>query len=288
MNVEIIIDEPTIEVGESPIWHPDEGVLYWADISNGRLFRYDPATKTNSCCHDCEKISGITIQEDGSLLLFGQGGRLTAWIDGRTEVLHPGFEDESGFNDCTADPKGRVFAGMQPIEEAEDRPARPGRLTRIEPEGSHEFIDEGIEGPNGVAISGDRQRLYFVNTGEQSIYVYDYDEETGELGSRRRFIQADEGTPDGLAVDEEGGLWAAICGGGAVERYSPDGELLHRIEMPTNVVTSVTFGGQELETLYVTSLGAVWRAGMDDHAGCVFALKPGVKGRPEFRSRLSV
>jgi D-xylonolactonase len=284
MDIRIIIDEPTIEVGESPTWHPDERILYWADVSNGRLFRYDPSSGQNNCCYEPGKISGITIQTEGALLLFGNSGELTSWKDGRAEVLHKGFE--TGFNDCTADPRGRIYSGMQPIEASEDQPEQSGRLTRIESDGSHTFVDEGIGGPNGIAVSGDRKYLYFADTAASAVYVYEYYEESGSIGARQSFVQTSAGVPDGLAVDEEGGLWIAICGGGAVLRYSPEGELMQQVEMPTKAVTSVTFGGANLETLYVTSLGAVWRAGMDEHAGCVFAFEPGVRGRPEFRSAL--
>jgi D-xylonolactonase len=284
VDIRIVIDEPTIEVGESPTWHPDEGVLYWADVSNGRLFCYDPSSDQNICCYEPGKISGITLQRDGALLLFGKSGELSAWRNGQTEILHRGFE--TGFNDCTADPLGRIYSGMQPIDAGEGRPEQSGRLTRIECDGTHAFVDEGIGGPNGIAVSRDRKHFYFADTAASSVYVYDYDEETGSIGPRQVLIQTSEGVPDGLAVDEEGGLWVAVCGGGAVERYSPQGELLLQVEMPTKAVTSVTFGGENLETLYVTSLGAVWRAGMDEHAGCVFAFEPGVCGRPEFRSAL--
>jgi sugar lactone lactonase YvrE len=282
MNIRIIIDEPTIEVGESPTWHPDERVLYWADVSNGRLFCYDPSSDENSCCYEPGQISGITLQKDGTLLLFGKSGELSSWKNGQTEILHKGFEN--GFNDCTADPMGRIYSGMQPIEASEDQPGQSGRLTCIECDGSHSFVDDGIGGPNGIAVSGDRKHLYFADTAAHAVYIYDYDEETGAIGPRGNFMQTLEGVPDGMTLDEEGGLWIAICGGGAVERYSPEGDLMQRVEIPTKAVTSVAFGGDSLETLYVTSLGAIWRAGMDEHAGCVFAFEPGVRGRPEFRS----
>jgi sugar lactone lactonase YvrE len=119
-----------------------------------------------------------------------------------------------------------------------------------------------------------------VDTPRRRIDVYDFDEAAGAIAGRRAVIPVapELGMPDGLAVDEEGGIWLALWGGGAVVRFSPDGLLADRIDLPAGNVTSCCFGDHDLATLYVTS--AARNAGHEPLAGAVFACRPGVAGLP--------
>ena len=130
MQPELIADY-RCEVGENPLWHPDEQKLYWTDIPRGHLFRYDPATDEHERCYDGPPVGGFTLQEDGALALFMERGAVRTWRDGFIDTIVEDIPRErtSRFNDVIADPKGRVFGGTMSTEN------QLGRLYRVEPDG---------------------------------------------------------------------------------------------------------------------------------------------------------
>jgi D-xylonolactonase len=183
------------------------------------------------------------------------------------------------FNDVIADPEGRVYAGTI------GRTDESGGLYRIELDGSVSCLWKGTGCANGMAFSGDLRRFYWTCSTSRKLYVYDYERRTGALENRRLLYSApaDEGIPDGLAIDENDELWSARWDGSAVLRLSPDGRLLERIELPVPMVSSVTFGGPDRDTLYVTTAGG-WEPNTAN--GTLYRLAAGVRGRPGFRSRV--
>jgi sugar lactone lactonase YvrE len=133
---------------------------------------------------------------------------------------------------------------------------------------------------HGLGWSPDDRLMYHVDTPRRRIDVYEFDALRGALGARRAAIPVapEHGRPDGLAVDAEGGLWLALWGGGAVQRYAPDGGVDARVELPVSQVTSCCFGDSDLGTLFVTS--AARGAEHEPLAGSLFACRPGVRGLP--------
>ena len=118
MNHEIVADYVN-HVGEGPTWDPREKKLYWIDIPNGRIFRYDPASGDHAQIFDGPMMGGFTMQEDGSLLLFMEKGAIAVLRDGKLDYVVdelPG-EDGNRFNDVIADPAGRVFCGTMPVDD---------------------------------------------------------------------------------------------------------------------------------------------------------------------------
>lgn len=287
MDVTNVADHGT-ETGEGALWHPDEEVVYWLDIPNGRLFRYDPDTGDHGKVHDDDRrIGGFTIQADGDLLLFMDDGEVQLWneADGLGDVLLPGIPEEEGsrFNDVIAGPEGRVYAGT--MAEGGSR----GRLYRFDTDGSFDVLVEGVATANGMGFSPDNNRFYFAETNEATVWEFDFDRETGDLRNRREFVSTvgSPGKPDGLTVDETGAVWTARWNGGCIVRYGPDGRELDRVRFPARKVATVTFGGPDYATAYVpTATAGNDRDVEGDGAGALFAFEPGVNGLPEFRSRI--
>ncbi len=275
-------------IGEGPIWHPDEQRLYWVDIHNGRLFRYDPKANDHEQCHETTAIGGITIQADGSLLLFEDRGTVEVWHDGTTETVIEEIPQEidSRFNDVIADPKGRVFCGTMPTTD------HGGRLYRLDPDGTYTHLEDGLAIPNGMGFTPDLEQFYFTESEAHCIYRYDYSEETGALSDRKLFLRsADEpGIPDGMTVDSEGYLWSARWDGGYLARYDPTGREERRIEFPARKVSSVAFGGEGYDEAYVTTaLGPGGTKEIEgEGAGALYRIEPAVSGTPEFRSRIGL
>lgn len=280
-----LVAEGDHRVGEGPLWHPDEAVLYYVDITTGRLFRYDPASESDEAVLDLDTpLGGYTIEEGGDLLLFLGAGAIATW-DGEelsTLVEEIPRERESRFNDVIADPEGRVFAGTMPTDD------QLGRLYRIDPDGSFELADDrGFDIPNGMGFTPDREGLYVTESQERTIYRYEYDRGTGELSNRRPFVELDPDgpEPDGMTVDEDGYVWSGLWNGHAVIRFAPDGSEVDRIEVPAPKASSVTFGGEDYRDLYITTAKG-HDAEDDAPAGSVFRARPGVAGVAEFRSRV--
>ena len=286
MKPTVVVNDETIEVGEIPRWHADEGVLYWQDISKQRLFRFDPASGTNSCVLESGAVRGMSVQDDGVVLLSGPHASLAAWCDGELTSITEGMAGESAFNDSMVDPEGRIFGSQMAKHDENNEMVQAGRICRVDQDGSYHIVAPDIEAPNGIILSGDEKAIYVADNSCATVWAFDYDRASGSLGDRRALIELSEGTPDGMDVDAEGQLWLTACGGGYAGCYDLDGKLLRQIDFPTKAITAIAFGGQQLETLYATSLGGVWRAGPDDLSGCVFAVDAGVRGKPHYRSRI--
>ena len=285
MNLELIADYQCV-VGEGPMWHPIEQVVYWADIPQGRVFRYDPATGDHGLVFESGQVGGFTIQKDGSLLLFMERGSVASLREGKLEYLVSEIaeESESRFNDVIADPTGRVFCGTMPSED------HLGTLYRMETDGSIEKVLGGIGISNGMGFTPDAKQMYYTDSPTHNIYVFDYDSSTGELSNQRVFVNTGEndGIPDGMTVDAEGFVWSARWDGSSLVRYSPAGEQVSRIWFPARKVSSVIFGGEDYTDMYVTTAGGQDKAAEGPGAGCLYRLNLGIPGKQEFLSRVGV
>jgi len=286
MNPQLVADYACV-TGEGPLWHPMEQRLYWCDIPNGRLFRYTPSTGAHEQCYQAaEAIGGFTIQANGALLLFMARGAIRIWRDGEltTVVDEIADERETRFNDVIADPVGRVFCGTMPTD------SRPGRLYRLDVDGTLTRLLDDVGIANGLGFTLDRQQLYFTDSIKRRIDLFDYDQAGGAIDNRRTFVQVPdgEGLPDGMTVDAEGFVWSARWDGGCLVRYRPDGTEERRIAFPARRVSSVTFGGASYDEMYVTTAGGDEKAEQGAGAGALFRLQLGMCGLPEFLSRVGL
>ena len=295
MEPRVVADYGNI-VGEGPLWHPGEGRLYWGDILGGRLFRYDPATGESEMLFDGPVVGGFTIQADGSLLLFMEYGRVAVLRDGELENVIdslPG-EEEHRFNDVIADPAGRVFCGTMALDSDEAvAGTATGRLYRLDTDGSITQLLDGIGISNGMGFTPDRKGMYYTDSVARAIYLFDYVQATGDITSQRVFASTpdalDEGIPDGMTVDAEGHVWSARAGGGKVVRYSPDGVEESTVRFPTaSIVSSLIFGGPQMTDIYVTTIGGDKRLEAGEEAGALFRVNLGIKGVPDFQSRVAL
>ncbi len=285
MKPELIADY-RCDCGEGPLWHPMEGRLYWVDIPKGRLFRYDPATGHHEQCHQGDVIGGFTIQADGALLLFMARGAVKTWRDGRLTSIIEDIPEErdSRFNDVIADPQGRVFCGTMPTAN------RKGRLWRLDRDGTVTMVLDNVGGANGLGFTPDRRKMYFTDSRAREICIFDYDRQSGEISNGRLFVRVAEslGIPDGMTVDAEGHVWSALWDGSSLVRFRPDGTLERRIKIPAPKVSSMTFGGPDYTDIYATTAGGGNKAQDGPGAGALFRLRLGIRGVPEFLSRVGL
>ncbi len=286
MTPELIADY-ACETGEGPLWHPEERRVYWVDIPRGRLFRYDPASGRHEQMYQSpEALGGFTLQEDGAFLLFGARGAISTLRDGVATVVIPEIagEVDGRFNDVIAAPGGRVLCGTMPTE------THDGRLYRLDPDRTLTTLLEGVTVSNGLGFTPDRTGVYHTDSLKRTITLFDYAEATGDMGNGRTFLDTtgEPGIPDGMTVDTEGCIWSARWDGGVLVRYAPDGREVSRVAFPARKVSSAIFGGDDYTDLYVTTAGGQDKGANGPGAGALYRLRPGVRGVPEFRSRIGL
>lgn len=249
-------------LGESPLWHPTEQVLYWCDIPGRRLHRFDPRTEQHQTWTFHTDVACCAPRQQGGLLLALRDGlwHFDPATDGRVQVSQaPYAPEQERYNDGKPDASGAFWCGT--IYEPRDRPAASlYRWAR----GQLQRMACGVTVSNGLAWSPDGRRLYWADTWAHTIYTCTCDAEREHLGPRQVFAQfprrqADQplssygGRPDGAAVDAEGGYWVAMFEGAQVLRLAPSGELLQRIELPVRCPTMPCLGGPDLRTLFITT-----------------------------------
>jgi D-xylonolactonase len=242
--------------GECPVWDAASNTLYWTDCVGKRFYRYGDGAKTAQLLKTGLEINGFRLNQTGGFVITNNSG---IWLwDGKSEPLLVHSEIDKSkcqMNDCTADSAGRLFSGSWFYDPSGSY--ERGKLMRVDVDGRGHILDEGFELANGLGFSPQHDTLYFTDSVARRIYAYDYDQRTGDVRNRRVLVQvpATEGVPDGLAVDEEGYVWSAQWYGSCVVRYDPDGKLERRIETPAKQTSCLAFGGEALNTLFVTSAG---------------------------------
>ncbi|MGB7087682.1 MAG: SMP-30/gluconolactonase/LRE family protein [Phormidesmis sp.] len=305
IKIKDLSTEPSILVAshnqnaENPLWHAQHQCLYWSDIPQGQLFRYDLEQDRYEKIYSGKPVGGFTIQADGSLLLLKAKGTVEIWREGRmiTVISEIPEARDTRFNDAIADPKGRVFSGTI----ASDRAA--GHLYRIDMDGSYQVVVEDVKLPNGMAFSADHKHFFLTDSDRRHIYRFDYDVDSGQLSNQHTLITIPEGegVPDGLTIDADGYLWSARWEGGGVYRYDPDGTAVMKLKLPTAKVSCVSFGGKNYERLFISTAGGDGAQNQpadsqptneatnsEDAAGNLFHFCAGVNGRPEFFSRVQL
>lgn len=245
------------KLGEGPLWHPEEQALYWVDIEQQRVERYQPAVGLRTSAHFSHPVTALGIRRSGGFIAATDKG--FGFWDGRTSELIL-FNDpeadkpENRFNDGAVGPGGRFWAGtMRPGPQ--DHTTAPGALYRLDPDDTSHLIQPEVILSNGLGWSPDGKLFYHTDTMRHTIYVYDFDRVSGAAENRRVFVQDPEkpGVPDGLTVDSQGFVWSARWGGWKITRFDPDGVPEREIELPVACPTSCTFGGVRLNRLYITS-----------------------------------
>jgi sugar lactone lactonase YvrE len=175
-------------------------------------------------------------------------------------------------NEGGCDPDGRFYSGSMAYDK------RPGgaALYRLDPDGTAQVVLEGVTVSNGLDWSPDTSLAYYNDTATRRIDVFDY--ESSGLTGRRVFVDTAPYRPDGLTVDSQGGVWVALSNGNAIRRYGPDGALEEVIEVPHGKTTACTFGGPQLDELFITTSKEGVEPGSAPLAGSLFRTLPGISG----------
>lgn len=290
-----VADATRSRLGESPIWHPIEQVLYYVDIPACQVIRFDPRTKQRTCWELSAEVgclAPIEAARGGGLLLAQRDGLWRLHTDtGEREQLAPAPYDQltQRFNDGKADHQGRFWVGTL------YEPREPALAALYRYAGSRfERMADQAATANGLAWSPDGARLYWADTRAHAVYLFDFEGVSGAIANRRVFAQfaarapgqaLDEygGRPDGAAVDQQGNYWLAMYEGQRLVQLSPQGLLLREVKLPVRCPTMPCFGDADLRTLYVTSASdkrPVEELAEQPWAGCVLRLRVETPGLP--------
>ncbi len=268
-------------LGEGPLWHPLEQKYYWVDIERGRIYSFEPNTGKVQYDAIDTTVGALGFRSSGGLILAC--GKGFAAFDLETKdlqvILDPiGKIPDVRLNDGKVDPAGRFWAGSL------DRSGN-GALYRLDADHTCHTMLHNIQVSNGLAWTADQQTFYYTDTGDLSIYKFDFEPQSAQISNRRIYVQlpADRsnGSPDGLTIDAEGFIWSAHWDGGKVTRYNPDGQPVLEVLLPVSRVTSCTFGGPDLQELFITTASTGLtdaQKGQQPLAGDVFVYHTAVKG----------
>lgn len=284
MKVEIAIREPCV-LGESPLWDVAAQALWWVDIRAPAIHRWSPADDAHRRWLMPALVGSIVRRAQGGLLVGLQTGfHNFDPASGALElVAHPETElPKNRPNDAKCDRAGRFWCGTMEDYGATAR----GTLYRMAGDHRLEAIDGPFSVPNSLAFTADGRRMFFTDTRQGDIMVFDYDDATGTRSNPRVLLPADgaPGRPDGACVDGAGCLWSARYGGGAVVRVTPAGKLDRVIELPTTQPTSCAFGGTRLDELYITTAAQKLtpeQLSAQPAAGTLLVCRPGISGMPD-------
>ena len=286
---------PTGDVcGEGAVWHAAHNAVFWTDINRFLIHRLNLAGSSVRTWWFDEPVTSLALTDREDVLVVVLGSRVILW-EPVTDARHDPLFLLDGWpavrlNDARCDPRGSLWLGSMRNNVNEDGSpgeagGQDGVLVRLDPDAKVTSWRKGVGIANTLAWSPDRCCFYFGDTLANVIWVYDYDSSTGAISNERPFLQGfARGFPDGSAVDSEGYLWNCRFHGNCLVRVAPDGKIDRVVEMPVKNITTCTFGGADLTTLFVTTASAEAPRG-DRLAGSLFSIRTEVRGQPENRFR---
>jgi sugar lactone lactonase YvrE len=281
------------ELGECPLWNPDDQCLYWLDIEHANIHKFDPKTGKDQEWPLSPLVVGCFALRDGNgAVMAAQDGIYdfdfaTGKIKRLMDVAHD--PKTNRFNDGRTDRQGRLLTGTVGTDMTAVLSASNNAYYRIDGKSVTKVISPvGVS--NGTAFSPDGKKMYRNHTDDKHIFVHDYDPATGTPSNQRVFavLPAEFGLPDGATVDTDGFYWAAVPAGphggtGRVVRYAPDGKLDLHFDVGDPMPTMVTFGGPNMSTLYITTgrLEQWVQYKVPETSGSIFAVETPFRGLPD-------
>lgn len=286
LRVECVSERPDM-LGESPVWDSHHQRLFWVDSFSKLIRSYRPADKTFSEWTAPSMIGSVALGPANTLVTgLVDGIYLLNLNDSSFIQLMRPTSDEAGtrFNDGKIDRFGRFLCGSMGVH------ADPlGKLWRIDHDGQIDVLETGIRISNALCFSPDGRRMYFADSLERKIWVYPYGRGRDDFGARTDLIDTSpwQSGPDGATVDAEGCIWVSLIQAGKIARFTPEGGLDRLIDAPTDLPSSLAFGGPDLATLFVTSIkdsGSGRAVSRHPDGGRLFAITGlDVRGLPEAR-----
>lgn len=279
--------------GATPLWNPEDKCLYWSDPDVGELYRYCPENGTNEVVLAGRPVGAMTLQADGSLLLFRDEANVITWRDGVINTIVPSITEYHGalFSAAVADSSGRILCTM--LSDSK----HTGRLFSLDRFGHFELLEDGFGVPRGLAFDRTGRELFLndAHGTRLTTWKYDYDVSLGVIGDRRPFFDGlterfdNAGAPAGIAIAQSGEVIVARQGGASIVCHSKDGAIISRQTLNVARPFGLAFGGEGLSELYITTCGGHRRQLDGLHAGEIARMRiEGIAGHELFRSQIGI
>lgn len=242
-------------LGEGPVWDADNNCLYWVNILAGDIHRYTVSTGVHDTFNVGQLVGTVVLREKGGLVAAMHHGFY--FVDFDNKMLQAITDPEAHlpnnrFNDGKCDAAGRFWAGTMPVDEKHP----DGNLYMLNTNLSASLKVPGVTISNGMAWNSDNTVMYYIDTPTRYIVAYNFDVQSGNISNRRIAVDVkhEKGYPDGMTIDADGMLWVAYYGGWQVIQYNPaTGKALQQINIPVANATCCTFGGPQLNDLFITT-----------------------------------
>lgn len=278
------------ELGEGVQWHKPSQSVFWTDILNNRLYKYE--LNSNSLLHFDLPYSlcsfAFTENDHSILCAFDRGIGIYHWMEGQLDWLMDIEADDSStrLNDGRANKQGQFWFGSMVVDNSQESIDK-GTLYCLNPDKNLSVHEKNIGISNGICWSPNSEQFYLADSAKNRIDRYQFDSKTGEISNKTQFIQLPPGvSPDGANFDEHGRMWSALWGGSKVVCFNTNGFIEYELNLPVSQPTCIAFGGENLDLLFVTSArhGLSQAQLMEEpEAGNLFVFKTNVRGLPEAR-----
>lgn len=262
-----IFDPRECQLGEGPHYDERTGRVWWVDILGRRVLwrSFDEPDNIGEIATPAH-VGAAVPRRNGGMVACVPSGAIGIDEAGIWHELarYPVVRESVRSNDAKADPQGRLWLGTMSYDEGTGE----GALYRLDP-GSEAPVTvlPHVTVSNGLGWSRDGSTMYYIDSPTGRVDAYEFDTAAGALGERRTFATIEEGVPDGMCVDAQGGVWVAVWNGSRVQRHRPDGSLDRVLRLPVPKVTSCAFAGPELSTLIVTTVGQTYAFEIEDVTG---------------------
>ncbi|QGQ98059.1 SMP-30/gluconolactonase/LRE family protein [Paenibacillus psychroresistens] len=285
-SLKLVVDVKAT-LGEGPCWDAAAQVFYWVDIEQMKLHIHDPKEQSNRFIQFTQRVGAAVPRASGGFILAMENGFYS--LDLETEMVTAIVDPEEGitwnrFNDGKCDAAGRFWAGTM----STNGQLEQGALYCLDTDLSCRKVLENVSISNGIAWSPDNQIMYFIDSTTYEVVAFDFVLAEGTISNKRVVVRIPDGggLPDGMTSDAEGMLWVAQWDGWQVSKWNPHtGELLEIVRVPVAKTSSCSFGGEALDTLYITTASVDIGPEGDPTqplAGSVFAIKTNVTGAPTY------
>ncbi|MGB0113142.1 MAG: SMP-30/gluconolactonase/LRE family protein [Ilumatobacteraceae bacterium] len=273
-----VVGDVRATLGEGPVWDERTGRVVWVDIVGCMVHSTHPGSGVTESTRLPSRVGAVAPRASGGWVAALQDGFWTIGEGAPTRLAQVNTDPNLRFNDGKCDPRGRFWAGTI----AEDQSSGTAALHRLDPDGNVTRMLDGVTISNGLCWSADGTTMYYIDTPTGRVDAFAFEASSGEICDRRTVVSVPDGagSPDGMTIDVEGGLWVAFWDGHVVRRYV-DGRLDREIRLPVARVTSCTFGGPDLDELYITTASDGLTARQrraQPLAGALFRARPGVHG----------
>jgi len=261
MNIKPLCNHRSM-LGEGPVWDAANHTILWIDIMGCAIHELNMKSNSFRSISTPSMIGSFALCTDGKILAAMQDG--FHFVDRITGAVHPIEDPEAAlkgnrFNDGKTDPAGRFWAGSMSLSGEKGT----GNLYMVNEQLQVKKKIENVSISNGLCWSLDQRFFYYIDTPTMEVVRYDYNNQSGEISNKTTVISisAKEGFPDGMTIDSEGMLWIAHWEGWQVARWDPsNGNKIDSIHLPVSLVTSICFGGENMDDMFITSA----RVGLTD------------------------